>query len=215
MKNKRKLIPLLLSGIIVNICANANANASEQITNRDFIQASYEQTDYDEYLSLSGYSLLGSKKVTENIYITAEYISLSDDIDIFFDDLGVDQTEISLGAGYTYTFNEKTEIFVHLAIANIEVKSGEVLGDFFNEEPMETVKFKEDDTGYDLNIGAVYRFNESWEGSLILNHKDVIEGNTGIGGSILYHFSDWFAAGTTYLTYDDFDETNIHLRVSF
>jgi len=123
--------------------------AADQGSHFDRVEARYI-----DYSDIDGFGLSGRAMLSESIYFTADYSRLSEG--------SLDQDEILAGIGYKHDFSEKFTGFADVNLAYVDVDfdvNGQSMGD--------------DDTGYAVQVGGVYRLNPAVEFSGLVRHIDI------------------------------------------
>ncbi|MEL7798308.1 MULTISPECIES: porin [Idiomarina] len=135
---------------------------------------------YIDYSDIDGFGLNGRAMLSESIYFTADYSRLSEG--------GFDLDEILAGVGYKHDFSEK---FTGFADVNLYYADAQDI---------------DDDTGYAVQVGGVYRLNPAVEFSGLVRHLD----NDIIGDSeqeyelsARWYINNQFSVSATYV--DGFD----------
>ena len=169
----------------------------------NLVEAGYGQADIDDIseISPSGFSILGSGLIGENVFIHGSYSILTDD----FEGVDLDLDQMSVGLGYRYGLNETTDIY---AAASYEYIEFAVSG--FGESE------SDDDNGYGLTIGVRSRLTEQFEVDGSLGYVDIAdESETSFGVSGHYYFTDELAVGLSLSSTADINIYGISLRYAF
>ncbi|WP_404396257.1 porin [Idiomarina loihiensis] len=119
--------------------------AADQGSHFDRVEARY--IDYSD--DGDGFGLDGRVMLSESIYFTADYSQLSEG-DADFD-------QIFAGVGYKHDFSEKFTGFADANLYYVDVDAPLV---------------SDDDTGYAVQVGGVYRLNPAVEFSGLVRHID-------------------------------------------
>ena len=153
--------------------------AADQGSDFDRVEARF--IDFGD--DLDGFGLDARVMLSESIYFTADYSSLSQG--------NADLDEILAGIGYKHDFSEK---FTGFADVNLYYVDADFQVD------------SDDDTGYAVQVGGVYRLNPAVEFSGLVRHVD----NDILGGSeqeyelaARWYINNQFSLSATYV--DGFD----------
>ena len=152
--------------------------AADQGSDFDRVEASYI-----DYSDIDGFGLNGRAMLSESIYFTADYSRLSEG--------DVDLDEVLAGVGYKHDFSEQFTGFADVNLYYVDV-----------DAPV----LSNDDTGYAVQVGGVYRLNPAVEFSGLVRHFD----NDVFGGSeqeyelaARWYINNQFSLSATYV--DGFD----------
>lgn len=123
--------------------------AADQGSNFDRLEARY--IDYSD--NGDGFGLSGRVMLNESIYFTADYAHTSEGI--------LDIDEVLAGVGYKHDFSEKFTGFADVNLSYVDFDAS------FNGQ-----SFGDDDIGYAVQVGGVYRLNPAVEFSGLVRHID-------------------------------------------
>ena len=156
-----------------------------------YIQGSYQEWDIDS-ADGDGFGVGGSVAIGDKFHIFADYASVE-----FESVLDVDLT--TAGVGYHHGATEKTDFFVELGFADIDVES---LGD---------------DSGLLARIGVRSMISESLELWAAVSETDFddVDLGTEFGAGAWYTISGNFAVGAEARFADDVDRFGIGIRLFF
>ncbi|BCO17245.1 MULTISPECIES: outer membrane beta-barrel protein [unclassified Alteromonas] len=178
----------------------ASAGAFAAAPAWDFVQGSYVITDFDESdfsYEPDGFAFSGSKLVTDDVFVTAEYSMQEDDI------LGidVDLDMLTIGLGYRYAWSEKTDLFGIVSYEDVELSgSGQ----------------SADEDGFGLTAGVRSMVTDNIEVRGAVKYIDLDEDDdTSVLVGADYFLSPMFAVGLSYETSDDLSTFGINARYNF
>lgn len=197
--NKKILASSLLSASLLT----SNIAFAETAPNWDFIQASYVSMDIDEIdeLDFTGFDISGSKLVSDNIFIAANYSALSDD----YSSVSVDTDTYGIGIGYRYGLNSTTDALAILSVEGVSVKAS-----------FEGSSEKVDDTGFGLTAGIRSMVTEQVELTGTVKYVNIdSESDTAFSVNAFYHFNSQFSIGAGYSISSDLSGYNLSARYSF
>jgi len=121
----------------------------------DFIELNYSSTDLDLFSdNLTGVDLYLNKSITNNVYLLIDYGSFS--VDTPQGD--IDISGISLGAGYHYPINDKTDLYAELAFQESDTERGGV---------------SIDENGYGYGVGVRSKLTDKIEGLVFVSRTDI------------------------------------------
>ena len=120
--------------------------AADQGSDFDRVEARYiDASDFDG----DAFGLNGRVMLDESIYLTGDYIHTSDH--------GLSSDQALVGVGYKHDFTEQLAGFVDANLAYADASG------------------IDDDYGYAVQAGAVYRLNEAVEFGGLVRHLDIYE----------------------------------------
>ena len=164
------------------------------------VEIGYAKADYDD-VEPDGFFVKGSTLVTENVFLTAEYTSLSDDVW----GVDVDLTWARLGAGYRYSIATSTDLYGKVTYEYTEA-----------EASYAGISDSNDDSGFGLTAGVRSRITSQFEVDGSIGYIDIDgEGDAAFAVSAHYYFNDQFAVGARFLNVDDLDILSASIRYSF
>ncbi|MGB0834068.1 MAG: outer membrane beta-barrel protein [Psychrobium sp.] len=161
---------------------------------------SYQKTDADD-ADFRGFALDGTVLVNENVYLTGDASSTSDDVR----GLDIDYRRFSLGVGYQFAVNETTDFFTQLTYEDLSLKASR------NNDYLEI-----DGNGYGVTAGLRSMYYDRVEmlgsvGFVEIENDEELEFTIGAK----YHFNDQFSAGVEYNKLDEFRTTSLKLTYAF
>ncbi|MCK7458420.1 porin [Idiomarina aminovorans] len=118
--------------------------AADQGSNFDRLEARYI-----DYSDIDGFGLSGRVMLNESIYFTGDYAHTSES--------SLDVDEILAGIGYKHEFSEKFTGFADVNLSYMDY---------------DAQLASDDDTGYAVQVGGVYRLNPAVEFSGLVRHID-------------------------------------------
>ncbi|MBL4856562.1 MAG: porin [Idiomarina sp.] len=157
--------------------------AADQGSHFDLVEARY--IDFGD--DVDGFGLDSRVMLSESIYFTADYSHTSVS--------SLDMDEILAGVGYKHEFSEKFTGFADVNLAYMDVDfdvNGQSYGD--------------DDTGYAVQIGGVYRLTPAVEFSGLVRHIDVDDDDQQFELAARWYINNQFSLSATYA--DSFDSDN-------
>jgi len=163
----------------------------------DFVELNYSNTDLDNFSDdLTGLDLYLNKSISNNVYLLIDYGSFSvgtplGDIDI---------SGISLGAGYHYPINDKTDLYAELA---------------FQESDTERAGVSIDENGYGFGVGVRNKLTDKIEGLVFISHTDIEdETDTSVDVQLAFEFAQNMQI-TGGIDFEDERTSRIGLRFNF
>lgn len=184
-----------LLGLSVALLFSGSAFANSpgwDLVELSYIKAEIDDTDFEP----DGFGLSGSALLTENVFLTADYTALSEDV--FGIDLDLDS--ISAGVGYRYGISPTTDLYGTLTYEYADVSgAGE----------------SDSDNGYGVTVGVRSMLTDAFELGGSIAYIDIDEDDTIFTVEGRYYFTDNFAAGVSYGVAEDADLYTVNLRYAF
>lgn len=197
MNNVFKLIPFIAL-TAAPFASNAKA------PNWNYVQGSYitaESDDSEFKIEPDGFGINGSFLVNDNVFLSAGYSSLSDEIY----DVDLDLNQGSVGLGYRHGISENTDVFGAVSYEYIELEADSNFGS-------DSV----DESGYGLTVGLRSMVGDAFELNGQIGYIKIDdESETAVGVSAFYHFTEQFSVGGGYTVQDDLDTLSASVRFSF
>lgn len=171
------------------------------------ISASYTKANIDEIdeISPKGFSLTGSYLLNDNVFILADLMSVSDDLNESGTNVDLEFNTQTLGLGYKYALNNSSDLFASLSYENIELKAKSSYG-----------SESEDESGYGLSVGIRSMVTNQVELMGSLKHIKIDgESETFFNVGAYYAFNKNISIGASFNKNDEVDFMNITARYSF
>ncbi|MCC2614735.1 porin family protein [Aestuariibacter halophilus] len=189
-----------IAAIALATLFSANTIAAQNDWN--FVDLGYTSANYEDLDSNpDGFSIKGSYLVNDNIILTADFQRLSDDLY----GVDVDLDQLSVGAGYRFVLNDKTEAYAILSYERIEAKA-QYMG--YSDD--------EDDNGYGLTAGIRQMVGENVELKVeagYVNTSDDREMSYTLGGR--YYINDQWSVAFDYALASERNLTSFSARYQF
>jgi hypothetical protein len=179
---------------IIGALAAAPMAANAEGMDYTYVEGGYAQFDLDGVSgSLDGFFLRGSVAVTDQVFLSADYLDVSGS--------GADTQLYTVGVGGRYPLSDVLDVTGRVAYVGTEASGG---------------GFSADDDGYSVGAGLRGRLAESFELEGNVTYYDVGDGDdTALGVAARYFFTDQFAVGAEYTHFDDADLWGLGVRYSF
>ncbi|HAT41043.1 MAG TPA: hypothetical protein DCS87_04860 [Rheinheimera sp.] len=197
---------LLLAAVLSSVCSVALAETKNTY---DYVNLTYNSFDVNEADSkYTGLGLEGSKLLTENVFVTANWFSVedADTVPGAVYDFNIDQ--LGVAVGYRHALNAQTDLYAQLGYVRQEM-SADIA---YNNQ---LVSDSETETGYQLKAGVKRSFGK-FEGGVFLERLDAggdADATTSIGLDGRYAFTDQFHGVVGYAK--DSDVAQFKLGVSY
>jgi len=187
----------LLAAAMVLPTALISFQSQAEPLNLDYVQLSYTSHDYNALPDrLSGFELELSKTFGEGFFGFLEYFDVDDTIlanEVSF-------SAYRVGAGYTESVNDSTDIVARLAYVKQELESTNV---------------ETDATGFAVSVGLNYNVTEALEVSADFRLENIADSDVVFTLGAEYNISDETSAVASFEAADDGDIIAIGARYSF
>ena len=124
MKN---IFPLSLIAAATLFSAQALADSPKwDLIELDYVKVDIDDTDFEP----NGFSITGTKLLTDNIFMTGSYTDLNDDVS----GINLDLENLSLGVGYRYGLTENTDWYGALSYVDLKAEASQGNNNEANDE---------------------------------------------------------------------------------
>jgi len=200
---KKIIFTIALTLITTNtVSANNDNGPTWDFIELGYIQANVDDTDFKP----TGFTTIASALVSENIYVTASYYSISDSATVFGTQVETDIKESTIGLGYQFGISDMTDFSIGIKYLNGEVCAN---SQGFGSNCL-------DDNGFGLNVGFRTMISDKVEASIAANYVDISDdSDTSLDFGIAYIFSQDFSAKFSFTTSDDVNTIGLGVRFEF
>jgi len=154
----------------------------------DMGSVSYQSSSYDEE-TLTGFAVSGSKLITDDIFVSARYDNISEEIESIVGDFDINIATLSAGLGYRYAIMPNTDLYGVVSYESVSSKLS------FDSESLG----ENTENGYGLKLGARSKVIDNVELASAISYVYIDgEGEAGIDLSAMYDFTDYLSAGVGY-----------------
>jgi len=170
------------------------ANAADSIR-WNMAGASYHSMsiDNDDKFKPTGFGVFGTSLITENIFLTGKYASVSDDVEYYNSNFEATASSLEVGVGYRHPIALNTDIF------------GAVKYAFFKSESSYKGYSRSSDTNAqiaEIGIRSLVAPSLELQGAIEYQSNED-DSDTGFGASALYNFTEQFSGSIGYEKFDD------------
>jgi hypothetical protein len=187
--------------LISTAIISASTFASAKVVNTyDYLNLSYAHVDVDDDIddevadiSLKGYSLEASKLLTDNVFVTASWLSVDDSDSNSEVSYKLDADILKISIGYRHGIAASTDIYGQVGYVQQKQSYDLTIGTF-RDTYSETID------GYSVKAGVKHSFGRL-EGGVYVERMDGgsdIDGSTFVGIESRYKFNKSFAIVADY-----------------
>jgi len=167
----------------------------------DYVKFGYVSYDEEDGLDLTGYEIIGSKLLNDDVYLSAGYTSVSDSVSIFGFGVDLDLNVLNLGLGRKWDVSDTMSTYAQIDWLNLDVDAS---------------GFGDSEDGYRLMFGVRNMATALLELKAEFTYTDVIDGSTGVILGADYEFSHQFSVyGDLEFSEEESDRFAVGIRYSF
>jgi len=194
----KKFIQLsLLAAAALSSAQAFAASPKWDLVELDYVKADIDDTDIEP----DGFSIMATKLVTDNVFITGSFSALSDDVF----GVDVDLDTLNLGVGYKHSLTESTDWYGTLSY--VDVKAEGTLGS--NSASV-------DESGFGIATGVRSMMTEQFELAGEISYVDIDDADeTTFAVKGYYYVTEQVALSAGYSVSSDADSFEIGARFAF
>lgn len=207
----------MLKNTILLLCLLVSTHAYSNSPNWNYVVGSYETAKLDSDFDLNGYSIEGSMKVTNNIFINGKYMNIDGDnkkISFIEGDQSVDvyviDNELTMGkvgVGYLLPLSDSTDFYTSMFYEYIDIES-----------KISGVQFKNENSDYNFgaSIGIKSQVTDNLELNGSIGHMTFINDSTVfVDVSTYYLINDMLSIGVGIFYIDDLASARLSAHYTF
>lgn len=198
------ILSLAISAISLGVTASETAanGPAWNYVDLGYVQGDIDGVDADP----TGFGVGASFLVSDSVFFTAGYTSVSEDVVIFGYDVDAEINQATFGIGYRLPISETTDFHVGANYLNLEACAS-IPG--FGGDCM-------DENGYGLNLGIRSMLTNQFEFFAGAGYVDIdSESETSTTLGVAYNFTDTFAVKLGWSTTGDIDLLGLSGRFEF
>lgn len=193
MKNKSlALTTILFATLSVSTISIAKSPSWNNI-GVGYVSVDIEDSNFEP----TGFTLLGSKLINDNVYLHGNYRLVSEDVN----NNDVELSTLNLGLGVRHGLDETTDLFGQISYLNAEIEVG---------------NFSDDENGYSLAAGVKSMLSDNFE-VMVKATRDSLDGESetafGIGAS--FYLNEKVSIGAGYQIADDINVLTVNIKAHF
>jgi hypothetical protein len=193
MKNKSlALTTILFATLSVSTISIAKSPSWNNI-GVGYVSVDIEDSNFEP----TGFTLLGSKLINDNVYLHGNYRLVSEDVN----NNDVEISTLNLGLGVRHGLDETTDLFGQISYLNAEI---------------EVDNFSDDENGYSLAAGVKSMLSDNFE-VMIKATRDSLDGEseTAFGIDASFYLNEKVSIGAGYQIADDVNVLTVNIKTHF